>query len=88
MELDGVRRLAFDIQLGDGEALVYEGEAAATVYSAHWQVLGTVPVDPAQFLIGPGDHSLGLEAGLEGADEAHLKIELRIWREPEVVRRR
>ncbi len=88
MELDGTRRLEWSRQLGEGETLVYEGGDEATHYSSQWMVLDRVPLDPTALRLLPGDHTLSLQAGVpQGIADAQLKLEIRIWGEPEVVPR-
>jgi len=86
LELDGIGRLEVPVRLEDGEALVYQGGNFATLYSSQWEVLGTVPIDEAGLFVGPGRHSLMVDALMSGS-EGHLKVELRLWGEEEVVSR-
>jgi hypothetical protein len=85
MELDGVRSVDLPDRLGEGEALVYEGGDQGTIYSKDWQVLRTIPMDRASLRLVPGEHSLFFDAVMGSNEEAHLKLELRVWGEPESV---
>ncbi len=87
LELDGVGRTELPIHLRDGEVLVYEGGEEAVVYSPQWSILGTIPMDGATLIVGPGGHSLMLDATMRGGDEGHLKVEIRLWGEAEFVAR-
>ena len=87
LELDGVGRLELPVRLQDGETLVYQGGQEATVYSPQWRVLGSFPLNGGALTVGPGGHSLMLDATLRGGDEGHLKVELRLWGEAEFVAR-
>jgi hypothetical protein len=87
MEFDGVHRVELPVRLQDGEVLVYQGGGEATIYSARWQIIGTVPVDEAALMVGSGAHSLMLDAATSGGDGGHLKVELRLWGEAESVAR-
>jgi len=86
LELDGVGRMEIPVRLEDGEALVYQGGNFATLYSPQWQALGTVPMDEAGLFAGGGRHTLMVDALMSGS-EGHLKMELRLWGEEEVVSR-
>ncbi|MCK5651319.1 MAG: hypothetical protein KAJ42_08080, partial [Gemmatimonadetes bacterium] len=87
LELDGVRTVELGVRLRDGEALAYQGGDRATVYSSQWRVMGSVPVDATDLLVGSGEHRLLLDAALEAEEGGHLKVELRIWGEAELVPR-
>ena len=87
MELDGVGQVDLGVQLRDGNALVYEGGDRATVFSSRWEVLGYVAVNPAALSVAPGEHSILLDTAIEAKEGAHLKVELRIWGERELVPR-
>ena len=87
LEVDGVGRIELPVRLRDGEALVYEGGEAATVFSPEWRILGEVPVDHESLVLGLGRHSLMVDASLRGEDEGHLKVELRLWGAAEFVAR-
>jgi hypothetical protein len=79
----------FDIRLRDGERLVYEGAGRATVLSSRGQPRRSIPVDASLLQLRPGSHGLVVDASLEGYGEASedlaLKIEIRLWGEPEFV---
>ena len=85
LELDGIRRAEVPDRLKEGEALVYDGGDQATLFSREWQIVSKVPVENTRLRLGPGQHSLLLDAALTADEEAHLRLELRIWGEPELV---
>ena len=47
--------------------------------------MGFIPVAAADLFVSSGEHRLLLDTALEAEEGAHLKVELRIWGEPEAV---
>lgn len=85
LEVDRGGGVDIPAALEEGEALVYDGGVTGEIYSPQWRLLETVPVDPDALMVGPGRHELGLDVMLDGGEEAHLGLELRLPGAPEMV---
>jgi hypothetical protein len=87
LEVDGVARMDLVLPLQAGETLVYAGDGVATLYSASWKVIRSVAVDDRDWVVGPGEHTLVLDGSFSEQDEGVLRMELRLWADPETIRR-
>jgi len=85
MEVDGVASVHYEEGLRAGEALVYQGGDRALVYSPDWHLRRSIPMDPWALWVASGEHVMVLDAQVGGAENAHLKVELRIKGAPESV---
>lgn len=61
-----------------GQMLKYTGGDQAILYDAHWRALDTLAIDPTDFRINRGKHTIGLDAAFATREEgAKVKLELR-----------
>jgi hypothetical protein len=73
-----------DIEWMLARSAAFDGGERATLYSPEWQALDRVAMDSSGLMVGPGDHTLLLDAVHRGPG-SNLKLELRIRGHPEAV---
>ncbi|MFC1545361.1 hypothetical protein ACFL44_01575 [Gemmatimonadota bacterium] len=81
MRLDIGAEVSLDLRLPEGWSIKYEGGGYATVRDANWVVRRQVTIDPVQWQVHTGDHTLVFDCVFAGEDDPKVRVELRT-REP------
>jgi len=69
--------IRFRIRLPDGWSLKYEGGVRATLRDENWNEQMGVVIDPGEWGVRPGDHTLTFGCRFNGGDETKVRFELR-----------
>lgn len=78
LELDNYKQIQLPVSLSAGDIIRYEGGSTATVYNRFWQERSRIEVNPADFTVKPGDHTLTFDCSFGGGEEAAAKLEIRL----------
>ena len=79
LEIDNYKKIQLPASLKKGNFLRYIGGDEVIIYNSNWQSIASIEVDPADFQIGTGEHTLTADCGFKNSeDDAHLKIEIRM----------
>jgi len=81
MRLDIGSEVRFDVRVPDGWSLKYEGGNRATLRDANWSVHRKVVIDPDEWQVRAGDHTLVFNCVFAGGEGPKARVELRT-REP------
>lgn len=87
MELDSYKEVRIPAALKKGQSLKYEGGGFVVVMDSSWQVIGAVPLNSEDFLVGGGDHTLQFDCRFTPGEGAAAKLEIRLLGSPEPVAR-
>lgn len=85
LELDGTKEVRLPLSLREGQSLKYSGGNTLAVMDGTWHTLRNVPVDPKDFVVGGGDHSLLFDCRFSKKQEASARLEIRLSGPPESV---
>jgi len=83
--IDNRGSVNLQVRLELGWSLRYEGGTAATVHNANNRLMSEVRLDPEQFRVAPGRHTVSFNASLYPDLEAKARLELRPRGTPERV---
>jgi hypothetical protein len=73
--------VTFKLQLPEGWSLKYEGGNRAALLDGNWNEQLGVVIDPGDWQVGPGDHTLTFDCRFDGGEGTKARVELRT-REP------
>lgn len=78
MEVDHYKKINIPGKFKQDEILKYTGGDEINVYNNTWNIIRTIPVNPTQFTVKKGDHTLTFDCEFKKADnDALVKIEIR-----------
>ncbi|HRQ28991.1 MAG TPA: hypothetical protein PLU49_02880 [Saprospiraceae bacterium] len=87
LEIDNYKTIQLPVALKAGQILRYTGSVEVELYSSTGQLQETLPVDPKDFLLREGAHSIQFDCVFDKAEkESEVKFEVRLTGEIEVVR--
>ena len=77
-EMNNYKEIRLPWTMKQGQILKYTGGDQAILYDAHWRALDTLAIDPSDFRINRGKHTIALDAAFATKEEgAKVKLELR-----------
>lgn len=86
LEIDNYRSVHLPFSLNTGEHLKYEGGKYARIYSSNWQIIKEIELDPADFYLTRGKHTVSVDCEFDGGNpDSMLKLELRTLGEEETL---
>ncbi len=80
MEIDGYKEIVFPITLHEGETIKYKGGSSAILYSKKGHKLKEIKLD--KLTLTTGEHNVILDCTFIRGNEAKLKLEVGIRKEP------
>ncbi|MCL7972535.1 MAG: hypothetical protein M8866_10710, partial [marine benthic group bacterium] len=81
--IDGRDPVRLPVTLPEGGSLRFEGGREVAVLDAQHRRTGSIRIPEASFVIGPGPHTLIVEADLVPAESAKARLEVRPRGRPE-----
>lgn len=78
LEMDHYKPISLPVPLKTGHILKYNGGEQAMIYNANWELQNTIDLNPEDFTVKPGSHTLTFGCQFQGSDEkASVKVEVR-----------
>ncbi len=84
-EIDHYKTVEIPVTLQAGYHFKYEGKQEVTVYDPNWKVIQKITVNPADFLIAQGDHTIILDSNFSTTGKASLKVEFKTIDKGEII---
>lgn len=85
IEIDDFKKIELQISLTPGQYLKYKGGNEAVLYDKTWRKIKSIPMDPQQWNVGEGDHTVKVDCKFSDMDNAALKLEIKTAGAPEKV---
>jgi len=80
MEIDNYKEIKLPVKIKSGEIIKYTGGTKAYIYDKNWKVVGKFDIDPSDFKIKKGEHSLAFDCKFnKKGKKPMVKLEIRTF---------
>ncbi len=85
LDIDNFKKIELPLTLPAGYYLKYDGGAEAIIYSGHWKMISSVPMDAQILELSKGSHKLIFDCKFEKGKDSVVKLEMKTINDGESV---